>query len=177
MQRQSRGSEGYDLGHVRESEVSKLLPQSLDKRIADHCLLVVGLVLVSLVVAGIPANGTDVDHAVAELDKGAALDGNIEVGNVAEAEVDELLVGPFADVLDEAVGGQGLAELVRNQAVLGEAEVEETGDGDTSGAAKLLLLLDEVGAADKADGAFPAQLLEQSEHLGRGFLDEGTSLH
>jgi hypothetical protein len=54
---------------------------------ADVVLDVVGLVVVAFLDRGVAANGRDVDHAVAELDKGAALDGDVEVGNVVEDPV------------------------------------------------------------------------------------------
>lgn len=87
-----------------------------------------------------------------------------------QAEVDELLVPVLADPADEAVGGERLAELVRRQPVLGEAEVEEGGDGGAGGLAELLFLLDEVGAADEADGALLAEGLEEEEDFGGGVL-------
>lgn len=58
-----------------------------------------------------------------------------------------------------------MAELVGCQAVLGEAEVEERGYVDGRGA-ELFLLLDEVGAADEADGAFLTEGGEEGEHFG-----------
>lgn len=157
-------------GYIRQTEVAKLLLEDGDKLLADLGVLVVGLKLVALLVAGVAADGADVDHAVAELDKGAALDGDVEVGNVVEDKVGELLVLGLADPLDEAVGGQGLAELEGRQAVLGEAKVEEGGDGGAGGPAELLLLLGEVGAADEADGALLAQGAEEGEDFGGGAL-------
>lgn len=85
-------------------------------------------------------------------------------------KVGQLLVLVLADPLDEAVGGQRLAQLVRGQAVLGEAVVKEGGDGHAGGLAELLFLLDEVGAADEADGALLAESLEEVEDFGRGIL-------
>lgn len=156
--------------NVRQTEVAKLLPKRSDKLLAHLGLLVVLLKLVALLVAGIAANGADIDHAVAELDKGAALDGDVEVGNVVQAKVDELLVLGLADPLDEAVGGQGLAELERRQAVLGEAKVKERRDGGAGRLADLLLLLDQVGAANEADGALLAEGFEEGEDFGGGSL-------
>lgn len=86
-------------------------------------------------------------------------------------KVGQLLVLVLADPLDEAVGGQRLAQLVRGQAVLGEAVVEEAGDGHAGRLAELLFLLDEVGAADEADGALLAEGLEEVEDFGRGILE------
>lgn len=69
-----------------EAQVTKALAQLLDKRFAHLVLLVKDLVVNALLDAGIPTDRRDIDHAVAELDKGAALDGDVQVGNVVEAE-------------------------------------------------------------------------------------------
>jgi hypothetical protein len=150
--------------------VTEALLQSLNELLADLGVLVKLLKVVALLGAGVTADGANVDHAVAELDKGTALDGEVEVGDVVEAEVGELLVLVLADPLDEGVGLEGLAELVGSEAVLGEAKVEEGGDGLASGLAQLLLLLGKVGAADVADGALGAEVLEDLENLGGGVL-------
>ncbi len=81
-------------------------------------------------------------------------------------ELDKLLVPVLADVLDEAVGRKLLAEPVRRQAVLGKGKVEERHDGSAGRLADLLLLLNEVGAADEADGALLSQVVQESENLG-----------
>lgn len=93
--------------------MTELLAERGDKRLADLGLLVVGLEVMTLLVAGVTTDRRDVDHAVAELDEGATLDGDIEVGNVVQAEVGKLLPLVLADPLDETVGGELLAELVR----------------------------------------------------------------
>jgi hypothetical protein len=159
-----------DGGYIRKPQVAKLLLESSNKLLSNLCVLVVGLKLVSLLCAGVSADGADVDHAVAELDERSSLDGDVQVGNVVQDKVGQLLVLVLADPLDEAVGGQRLAQLVRGQAVLGEAVVEEGGDGHAGGLAELLFLLDEVGAADEADGALVAEGLEEVEDFGRGVL-------
>lgn len=152
---------------VGQVEVRELVLQGLDKGPPHASALVKGLEVVPLLGGGVPPDGRDVDHAVAELDKGAALDGDVEVRHVVQDEVDELLVLVLADPLDEAVGRQRLAQLVRRQAVLGEAEVEERRDGHVAcRLADLLLLLVEVGAADEADGAFLPEGGERGEDLG-----------
>lgn len=160
--------------NVRQTQMAKLLTELLDKLLSNLGTIIVGLKVVALLDAGVATNGAHVDHAVAELDKGAALDGDVEVGNVVQAEADELLVAVFADKLDEAVGLEGLAQLEGRQTVLREAKVEEGRDGDARGLAELLLLLAEVGASDEANGALLAQRLEQREHFGRCALDEGN---
>lgn len=60
--------------------------------------------------------------------KDAPLDGDVEVGNVVEDEADELLVLVLAEVLDEALALERLAELDRRQAVLSEAVVKVARD-------------------------------------------------
>lgn len=150
--------------------MAKLLAERGNHRFADLGLLIVGFKIVTFLVARVTADGGDVDHAVAELNKRAALDGDVEVGNVVQAEVGKLLPLVLADPLDEAVGRELLAQLVRRQAVLGEAVVEEGDNGDASRLAELLLLLDQVGATDEADGALLAEGGEEGEHLGRSGL-------
>lgn len=150
--------------------MSKSLLEGGDKLLSNLGLLVKGLEVVPLLGAGVPADGADVDHAITELDESSPLDGDVEVGDVVQAKVCELLVLGLADPADEAVGGEGLAQLVGREAVLGEAVVEEGGDGDAGGPAELLLLLDEVGAADEADGALLSEGLEEGEDLGGGIL-------
>lgn len=152
--------------------MAEFLLEHSDKLFAHLGVLVVGLKLVALLVAGVTADGADVDHAVAELDKGAALDGDVEVGNVVQHKVGELLVLGLAEPLDEAVGGQGLAELEGREAVFGEAEIKQRRDGRAGGPADLLLLLGEVGAADEADGALLAQSAQDGEDLGGGALGD-----
>lgn len=145
--------------------MSKPLPQLLHKRLPDVVLLVVFLIVIPLLRARVPADGADVDHAVAELNECAALDGDVQVGNVVQAESDQLLVLVLADPLDEAVGGELRAVLVCRQAVLGEAEVEQ-GRHAHVGCANLLLLLDQVTAAHETDGALLAEAGEELKHLG-----------
>lgn len=153
--------------------MTKALPQLSDKRLSNLRLLVVRLKLLALLDAGVSADGADVDHAVAELDKGAPLDGDVEIGDVVEAEVGKLLVLVLADPADEVVGVEGLAQLEGRESVLGEAEVEEGGDGDAGGLAELFLLLLEVGATDEADGALLAEAAQELEDLGGSGLGAG----
>jgi hypothetical protein len=161
---------GWGRKSSRQAEVGEALLEGGDKGLADLGGLVVGLEVVALLGGGVTADGADVDHAVAELDKGAALDRDVEVGDVVEAEVGELLVLVLADPADEAVGGKGLPQLEGRQAVLGEAEVEEGRNGNAGGLAELLFLLLQVGAADEANGALLTELLEDVESLDRGAL-------
>lgn len=94
-----------------QAKVTEALAQLADERLADLVDLVVGLVVVALLRARVPADRRHVDHAVAELDEGAALDGDVQVGNVVQDEGHELLVLRLTNPLDEAVGGKSLAVL------------------------------------------------------------------
>ena len=128
--------------HIRQAQVAESLPQNSNKLFSHFGILIKRLKLASLLVAGITADGGNVDHAITELDEGAPLDRNIQVRNVVQDEVGKLLVLVLANPLDEAAGLQRLALLEGRQPVLREAEVEERGDRDTGGFAKLFLLLD-----------------------------------
>jgi hypothetical protein len=56
------------------------------------------------------------------------LDGNVEVGNVVQAKVGELFVLVLTNVRDEAGSVERLAELVGDEAVLGETKVDVVED-------------------------------------------------
>lgn len=139
-------------------------------------MLVVVLVEgVALRDARVPAHGTDVGHAVAELDKGAPLDGDVEVGDVVQHKAHKLLPLGLAQPPDERLRRERRARLERREPVLGKAEVEERRDGDER-AAQLLLLLCEVGSAYVADGDLGSEFGEELEDLGRGVLGGGCTL-
>lgn len=153
----------------RQTKIREFLLDSSDKRLPYAVLQVILLVLVPLGHRRIPANRTDIDHTIPELDKRASLLRQVQVGNVVQDEFGQLFVFLLADPGDEAVRGEGHAHAVGRQTVLGEAKVEEGGYGD-GGGAELFLLLDEVGAADEADGDFVAESGEELEHFGGDIL-------
>lgn len=144
--------------------MSKLLLELLDEDFPDLVLFVIFLVVIALLGTGITANGADVDHAIAELDEGATLYGDIEIGNVVEDEFDEFFVRLLANPFYEAVAWQLDSQFVSCEAVLAETEIEHACNGATGGS-ELFLLLDEVGAANKADGALMAESLQGGQHL------------
>lgn len=126
--------------YSRQTKVGKLLLERLDKLDADLVHLVVGVEVLALLRRGVPADGRDVDHAVAELEEGTTLDGDLEVGDVVQDEAHELLVAVLADPGDEAGRRQRLAALESRQPVLREAVVKQLLDRHV-GRAELLLLL------------------------------------
>jgi hypothetical protein len=88
---------------VREAKVAESLLENSDELFADLCVLIELLEVVSLLGAGVTADRADVDHAVAELDKGTALDRDVKVGDIVQDKVGKLLVLLLADVFDEGV--------------------------------------------------------------------------
>lgn len=83
--------------------MAESLLEHSDELLTDLGVFVVLLEVVSLLSAGVTADRADVDHAVAELDKGSALDRNVEISDVVENEVGKLLVLLLTNVLDEGV--------------------------------------------------------------------------
>lgn len=77
---------------VCKAKVGEGFFQRSDHGGANIVLDVIGFVVVALLGGGVTANGGYVDHAAAELDKCAALDGDIEVGDVVEDPVNICLV-------------------------------------------------------------------------------------
>jgi hypothetical protein len=69
---------------VGEAVVWEGLFELGDHGCADVVCEVVFLVVVAFFGRGVTPDGGHVDHAVAELDKGAALDGDVEVGDVVQ---------------------------------------------------------------------------------------------
>lgn len=130
--------------YVRQPRIRELLLDSLNHFLPALILQIPLLELISFRLRRVPAHGRDVDHALAELDECPPhLRQTLEVTDVAETELGQLLVFLFAEVLDEGVGGQGLAKTKRIQPVLGEAEIEHGCDGQGRGA-ELFLLFGEV---------------------------------
>jgi hypothetical protein len=72
---------------VCETVVGERFLELLDHGGADVVLDVELLVVVALFNRGVTADGRDIDHAVAELDEGTALDGNVQVGDVVKNPV------------------------------------------------------------------------------------------
>ena len=95
------------------------------KRAPDVGGGVIRLKVRPLLLAAVAPDGRDVEHAAAELYERAALDGDVQVGHVAQHEVDELFQGGLAEVIFEALHRQELCALVRHEAVLAKGEVRE----------------------------------------------------
>lgn len=141
----------------------KTLPARLHKLFPYMLLLIILEKLLALLLRAVTADWANVEHPVAELDKGAALNGDVEIGDVVEAEVDECLEVGLAQVVLDALDGDELAVLVGGQPVLAEHVVDLLGDV----LANLLADLGEIGSTDNANGNAFAEVLEEFDHLGR----------
>lgn len=90
---------------------------------------------------------------IPELNKSPRLDRTLDVGNIPQAEINQLLILFLPQKANEALTRQLLPQSVRRQTVFCKAEIEQSGDKNRR-RTQLFLLLGEVGAADEADGAF-----------------------
>lgn len=156
--------------YSRQPQIRKLLPQHTHERLADLMFQIIDLILVPLGGTSISPNRTDIDHAIPKLHKRAPLDGDIQIRDVVQDEVDQLLEPGLAEPLDEGVCCEGLAEFEGREAVLREAVVEEGGYVCIGGLAELFLLFYEVGTTDEADCYFLSEGVEEGKHFGGGFL-------
>ena len=97
------------------------------------------LIVQSLLNTRVPPNRRNVDHAIPELDKRAGLDGDVQIGNVPQDEVDERRVFFLSQPADEGLRREGLPEFESRESVFREAVVEQRGYVDGGGAELLLL--------------------------------------
>jgi len=155
-----------DLAANRKSQaiVSKLFLQDLNESRANAVDFVISLEIVAFLYRRVTPDGTDIDHAIAELNKGSSFDREVNVGKVVKNEVDEDLVAILANILDEGLGGQLLAEAVGGQTILGKCEVKIIGDFATMDF-QLFSDLDKIGTTDKADNDALPELTEEINHF------------
>jgi len=149
---------------VGQAVVGKLLTEDSDELLAQVMDFVISLEVVSFLDRSITSNGRDIDHAIAELNKGSSLDWNIHIGNVMQNEACQFFVLVFANPFDKAVGRERLAQAVRGQSILREAIIEHINDVYSINT-HLFLLLHHVTTADVSDGNLFAQLLQQLNHF------------
>ena len=148
LQEQGRRNMNED---VRQTQVRKFFLQRFDHGLSNIMLLIITLVLVPFIDRSVTTNRTDIDHAISKFDEGASLDRDVQIGHVVQDELDELLILLLTDPCDEGSAGQWLAHPICDEAVLRETIVKQGRDRDR-GRAELLLLLDEIGATNKANG-------------------------
>lgn len=164
-----------DLAPDGETQVqlSELSPESLDKGFADSSSPVILLELVTLRLGAVATDWAHVDHAIAEFDKGAALDRDVEVRDVVQDEVYQLFEIVFSEVLVDALFLYFDAELVSVEPILSEAPISCIGHLE----GHLLTHLDEVAARHDAKiDSFSSHLLEGVEHLlGDSLAGRGQS--
>lgn len=86
---------------ILEPVVRELLSECLDEGLANVVLPVVLFEMVPLLLGAVAADGGDVDESRSVLHKRAPFDGDVEVRDVVQAEVDECLQPLFPqEVLD-----------------------------------------------------------------------------
>lgn len=86
---------------LRQAQVREFLPENRNEGLADLVDLVKRFKFVSFLKCRVTTMWTDVHHSIPELHKGPSLDGNVEVCDVVQDEVDKFLVLGLAEKLDE----------------------------------------------------------------------------
>ena len=160
-----------DLATDRETQVhiGELSPKRLNEGFAHAGSLVELLELIALLLRAVAPDWAHVNHAVAELDEGAALDRDVEISDVVQDEVDESLETILPQVLVDTLLLNLDSELVCVESILCEAPI---GCIDHRGS-HLLPHLDEVAAGDDAEvDSFRSHLRDSLEHL---WGDQGAS--
>lgn len=79
--------------------ISKFLLEDSDEFLSDTVLVVVGIECFSFCLGAVPPDGRDIDHSCPVLDECASLDGDLQVGDVMQAEVQEGLQLLFAEIV------------------------------------------------------------------------------
>jgi hypothetical protein len=159
---------------VLHPQVRKLPLQRLHHCFPDPMRLIIPLELVHLRVTCPLSNRRNIHHTIPELNKGAPLDWNIQVGDVFQHPADECLVLYLTDPFDKRGPRERDTHSKGYEAVFGKAEVEEGGHWDGV-STELPLLFGEVAATNIADGTFVAETAEEGVHLWRDRLDRGVS--
>lgn len=146
--------------------VCKLILQDSDKLFPNVSVLVILLEFTALLLGTVTSDWGYVEHALAEFDEGASLDGDVEICYIAKDEVNERLQTVLAQIGGDGGLGDELFAFVCDKPVLRKCVVEHV----KNGVAKLFLLLPEVGTADHTDYELGAQLFEKGEHFRGGGL-------
>lgn len=149
---------------VRQVHLGELGAQARNHLLAHAVLAVVRMERVALVARALAPDRAHVQHAVAELDEGAALHRQLQLGQVAQHEVDEALQRRLAQVRGDRLLAHLDALLDLHQPVLREDVVEAVED---RAPVQLLEHLLQVGAAHDADGGARPDVRVQEE-LERG---------
>lgn len=109
--------------------VCKLILQDSDKLFPNVSLLVIFLKFTALLLRAVTSNWGYIEHALAKLDKGASLEGDVEVCYVVKDKVDEGFETFLAEMGGDGGLGDELFALVRNKPILRKCVVEDVEDG------------------------------------------------
>lgn len=108
---------------VRKVVLSERLLEHVDHLGPNIGLLVVPFKLVSFFLAAIPADRRNVQHPVSELDEGTPLDGNVQIGDVMQHEIDEGFELLFSEIRLQTLGGQQVTRFVSHESVFRKHEI------------------------------------------------------
>lgn len=86
---------------------------------------IVFLVIASFLLGTVPADGADVEHSCPVLNECASFDGDVEIGDVSQAEIDELLEFPFSQEILDGCCGERLFSLKALQPILCEGVINK----------------------------------------------------
>lgn len=95
------GNDGCSTDGELEAVIRKLPLENTHQLLSDAPLLVDLGKRQSFVVRAIAADRTNVDHAAAVFDKGAAFDGNVKTAQIGKDKVDKALILFFPQVPDK----------------------------------------------------------------------------
>lgn len=88
---------------ILELEFRKLSLQGLDEVYTNVMLTIILLELQTLFIRTISSDRRHIDHALAKLDKGASLLGDLQIRDVTQQEIDQRLIPFLSKVLDKAL--------------------------------------------------------------------------
>lgn len=150
---------------VREIHIGEFLLKIADHLLAHLVLDVVGGEHIPLLPRALTSNGADVHHAVPELDEGTPLDGQFQLGKVAQHKVEKPLQRLLPKMLDDVLLSHLLAAFNLDESILREYEVELVED---LLAVQLLEHLLQIGTTHNSNGCPGLHLcVEELLELGR----------
>lgn len=101
----------------------KLCLQNFDHLFADPSFLIVFLKVIPFRLAAISTDRRYIEHAVAKLHKGPALDRNVQVSNINENKVDKFFQLFFTEVIFKARCLEKNTRFESHETIFGEKEI------------------------------------------------------
>lgn len=88
---------------ILQPEIREFRFEGLDKIGADRVSFVVSFKFQAFLVGAITSDWGNVDHGITEFDKTSTLDGNIQIGNVTQGEINQSLILFLTQEYNEAL--------------------------------------------------------------------------